>query len=131
MSTNIWPLDFERLRRDRPVGLLETVWIARGGGNPPFYCFAMEVQCGRVRIRFDPLCMRPGSECGGAIETVEAVLGGYSSHIEFAWERGSMLVIDNWGCLHARGDGATDAPSRLLRRWRIGVPNGLVALVTL
>jgi hypothetical protein len=120
-------LDLERLRTDRPARLLETVWIARGGGNRPFYCFAMEAQCGRVRIRFDPLCMRPASECRGTVEAVEAVLDSYSSRIEFAWKRRSMLVIDNWRCLHARGDGAADAPTRLLRRWSIGVPNGLVA----
>lgn len=96
--TDIWPLDLERLRRDRPASLLETVWIARGGGNSPFYCFVMELQCGRVRIRFDPLCMRPVSKCHRTAETVDAVLRGYSSHIAISWERGAMLVIDNWSC---------------------------------
>lgn len=124
--TNVWVLDLARLERDRPTILAGSDWVAHGGGYPPFYCSVMEVRRGEARVRFDPFCMRPICRRVDAIDEVKQALGHYSQHFSFEWKTGSMLVIDNWRCLHARGSGGEKAPSRRLRRWNIGVGYGLV-----
>jgi alpha-ketoglutarate-dependent taurine dioxygenase len=79
-------------------------------------------------VRFDPLCLRPLSALGRRdVDNVEETLDRYSRCIVFEWITGSILILDNWRCLHARGDGAGSAPSRRLRRWYIGAQRGLVA----
>jgi hypothetical protein len=125
--THLWPLDMARLQRDRPKALTEPIWIVRGGGHSPFYCSVMEVQYGSTRVRFDPLCMRPASESSWTVETAQKALNSYAHRLDFDWERGALLIINNWRCLHARGAGAGGAPSRRLRRWCIGAANGLDA----
>jgi len=70
--------------------------------------------------------MRP---IDGRIQTVDEIsqaLDNYSQRFSFEWDLGSMLIVDNWRCLHARGRGGDKAPSRRLRRWSIGVDYGLV-----
>jgi hypothetical protein len=124
--TRVWALDLIRLRKDRPAALTKTNWVAHGGGRPAFYCSVMEVRQLEVRIRFDPFCMRP---IDGRIQTVDEIsqaLDNYSQRFSFEWDLGSMLIVDNWRCLHARGRGGDKAPSRRLRRWSIGVDYGLV-----
>lgn len=125
--TRVWALDLDRLRKDRPPALTRISWAAHGGRRPAFYCAVMDVRQLEVRIRFDPLCMRP---IDGRIETVDEVsqaLDSYSRAFSFEWKLGSMLIVDNWRCLHARGIGGDKAPSRKLRRWSIGADHGLVA----
>jgi hypothetical protein len=124
--THVWILDVGSLRRDRPAILAEPNWIAHGGGHTPFYCAMMDVQRGEVRVRFDPLSMRPRSGANQTVAEAEESLGRYTRRVDFHWKRGSLLIIDNWRCLHARGKGADKAPSRCLRRWSIGVGDGLV-----
>jgi alpha-ketoglutarate-dependent taurine dioxygenase len=124
--THVWPLDLARLKKDRPKVLTEPRWVARGGGHTPFYCSVMEVQHAEVRVRFDPLCMHLMSGCSWTVDTAQSALASYSRRIDFIWERGALLIINNWACLHARGRGAGSAPSRRLRRWSIGVVDGLV-----
>ena len=124
--TLVWTLDVGRLKQDRPAGLTSIKWVTKGGGRPPFYCSVVDVQREEIRIRFDPLCMRPICGCIEAADEAEQLLCAYSRRLSFEWERGAMLLVDNWRCLHARGRGADSAPSRRLRRWSIGVDHGLV-----
>jgi hypothetical protein len=124
--TQVWSLDVERLERDRPPILTRTDWVSHGGGLRPFYCSIMDVRHGGIRIRFDSLCMRHIRGRNRAANEAEEVLGSYSAFFSFEWKRGSMLIVDNWRCLHARGKGGEQAPSRRLRRWSIGVEHGLV-----
>lgn len=124
--THVWAVDLERLGRDRPEILTRPNWVSHGGGREPFYCSIMELQSGRIRLRFDPLCMRLVSGDVQAVSEAAKTLDGYCQRITVEWERGSLLIINNWYCLHARGAGADRAPSRRLRRWSIGVNNGLV-----
>ena len=101
-------------------------WIFRGGGNSSFYAPILEIVDGQYRLRFDPLCMRPASQDQITKMQVEALLKENSRSASVWWKRGDLLIIDNWRCLHARGKGAENTPSRLLRRWMIGAENGLV-----
>jgi len=90
-----------------------------GGGHSPFYSSIMEVRGGQIRTRFDPLCMRLSSANPQAMaSTIHP--HGYTQHLLIEWKQGSLLVLDNWRCLHARGAGADQSPSRKLRRWSIG-----------
>jgi alpha-ketoglutarate-dependent taurine dioxygenase len=111
--TLVWPLDIARLKRDRPKILMTPNWVAHGGGFARFYCSVMESQFEAIRIRFDPLCMHLASGLG--TKEAEETLRGYSTCIQLDWEHGHALIIDNWRCLHARGEGAGRAPSRRLR----------------
>ena len=124
--THVWTLNLGPLSKDRPDILTKTTWIAHGQGHVPFYCSIMDTLGGRVRVRFDPLCMRPMSGANKTIAEAQEFLDFYSKRIDFDWDRGALLIIDNWRCLHARGNGASGAPSRRLRRWTIGARNGLV-----
>lgn len=118
--THVWPLNVEVLMCDQPDILTGSYWVARGGSNSPFYCSVMEIQHGQVRIRFEPFCMRPRSGVLCAIAEAEQALQRFTDQIDFFWELGDLLIIDNWRCLHARGNGADKSPSRHLRRWSIG-----------
>jgi len=116
--TVLWPLDLARLERDRPKILVAPHWVVHRGGHERFYSSVVESQSGAVRIRFDPLCMQLAA--GGGQKEAQELLTNYSSRIEFESEKGWLLVIDNWRCLHARGKGADRALTRRLRRWSIG-----------
>ena len=124
--THLWVLDLARVLKEGPSILTRPDWVSRGGGRGPFYCSVLERQTGTVRIRFDPLCMRPGHAATDALDDVVKAVQSFSQQIEIEWENGLLLIIDNWRCLHARGEGAGRAPSRRLRRWTIGAGDGLV-----
>jgi hypothetical protein len=123
--THVWALDWQRLMLERPSILLEPGWVSRGGRHAPFYCQILTTTAGgRGFVRFDPICMKLPRRIG-ALEAVTETLTRYASRTDFYWSRGDAVIVDNWRCLHARGDGAADAPSRRLRRWYIGESNGL------
>jgi hypothetical protein len=123
--THLWIVDHDLLLRDRPSCLAESKWVFKGGDHPPFYSSINEVRGGQMRTRFDPLCMRETCAAPTAMAEAESALKNYTHHLLFEWEQGSLLVLDNWRCLHARGTGADKSPSRKLRRWSIGATNGL------
>ena len=123
--THLWIADQALMLRDRPKLLAGPQWIFKGGGHSPFYSSIMEVRGGEMRARFDPFCMRLPSADPTAIGEAQSTLRRYTQHLLFEWGRGSLLVFDNWRCLHARGAGAGKSPSRRLRRWSIGEKNGL------
>lgn len=118
--THVWSLDLARLQQDRPSVLCQADWVVHGGGNAPFYCSIVDFRDADARIRFDPLCMRSVSRHGVTVETARDSLLEYAERVDFSWERGALLIIDNWRTLHARGEGAEKAPSRRVRRWSIG-----------
>ena len=125
--THVWALDLARLARENGAVLTRAEWVARGGGFRPFYCPILDKQDRTMRIRFDPLCMNPVLAASHTLEEIRPTLERCAQRIEIEWKRGSLLIIDNWRCLHARGHGAAQAPSRRIRRWMIGVSDGLVA----
>jgi alpha-ketoglutarate-dependent taurine dioxygenase len=123
--TWLWPMDTARLRKDRPHELTDPIWVVQGGGYGAFYCTAMDVHDSAVRLRYDPLCMRSIVRHSETVAAAEAAIDNYSIRAEVVWESGAILIVDNWICLHARGDGAASAPYRRLRRWYIGAHHGL------
>jgi hypothetical protein len=121
--THVWSLDFERLSSKMPDFLTRPMWIARSGGtSSPFYCAILDrIHC-QLRVRFDACCMAPIGGRAASFQEAEEELNVYARRYDFEWQKGALLIIDNWRCLHARGVGAHISPSRLLRRWTIGVP---------
>jgi Taurine catabolism dioxygenase TauD, TfdA family len=119
--TIVSPLDLARLERDRPKILAAPHWVVRGGGHGRFYCSVLECESGQARIRFDPLCMYLAS-CD-ARQEAQKLLRNYSGRIEFDWESGRLLIIDNWRCLHAPGGWSRprrNAAAETLEHWSVG-----------
>jgi len=125
--TLLCTLDLRMLEGERSALLTRPVWVSQGGGLARFYCPVLDRYGETLRVRFDPLCMRTRPAASHAADEVRAALERCAQEIEIEWVRGSLLLIDNWRCLHARGEGAAEAPSRRLRRWVIGANDGLVA----
>jgi len=126
--THVWAVDWRRLLPAPPIVLTHPGWIVRGGGlRRPFYSQILN-QLGDHRsfIRFDPCCMTPPHFCNLAVSEVSAALESHVYAKTFSWKVGSVLLIDNWRCLHGRGPGADRAPSRRLERWYIGERDGMV-----
>jgi hypothetical protein len=115
--TNIWVLNLGLLNRCKPRELQRTGWVSQHAGVR-FYCDVLNKVDGLPYVRFDPLCMtHPDPELPAiASETLHR----YSQLHRVDWIEGSILAIDNWRCLHARGDGGAKACSRHLKRWTIG-----------
>lgn len=78
-------------------------------GRRSFY--ASIVDRAREFIRFDQGCMTPGTpDAAAALEAMRRRLSGCEK-IEFHWQEGDVLIINNWKVLHGRGEAATSASS--------------------
>jgi hypothetical protein len=119
-------IDLTELTNNHREMLSRPDWIVNDFRHSPFYCSILDVYQGFVRLRFDPICMHPAGRSRQTCEEAMEIFDIYSQCTSIEWECGKLLLIDNWCCLHARGNGADKAPSRRLRRWQIGVSNGLV-----
>lgn len=123
--TKVWALNGPGLARERPPMLSSPQWVFHNRAGTQFYSPIMEVLNCRVRIRFDPLSIYPASFSRDSVASAEACLRSFAKEDEATWERGALLLLDNWRCLHARSSGGGRAPSRRLRRWYIGDRDGL------
>jgi Taurine catabolism dioxygenase TauD, TfdA family len=126
--THLWVLNPNDLLECRNRALLRPGWITRGRGRrPAFYAQVLNRSSnGRPFVRFDPCCMTPPDGHHEHIEEVTSALYKFAHPRDFSWQRGNVLVIDNWRCLHGRGVGADRAPTRRLERWIIGGGDGMV-----
>jgi alpha-ketoglutarate-dependent taurine dioxygenase len=119
-QTHVWAVDTQKLLRESRATVTRPRWVSPGGVSRTFYSPILEIQSGKIRIRFDPLCMRPLRGTTDDLHEVRKTLEDCSQQFEVGWEPGDLLIIDNWRCLHGRGLGADQARSRRLRRWMIG-----------
>ncbi|TLU70634.1 TauD/TfdA family dioxygenase [Lichenicoccus roseus] len=119
--TILWPIQIRRLSRKRPPILFNSRWVSTAAGHSPMYCYVAEDGEDGLRIRFDPLSMRLLPSSYWELHDVEIMLDEYTNRVECIWKEGALLIINNWTCLHARGEGAVASPSRVLRRWAVGV----------
>ncbi len=123
--TRVWTPEFRHLVKIRAPHLRRAQWACGARQSRAFYAPVLETYGGGDRIRFDPHCMKPTSCCPNLVEDVQNILREHSTVVSIQWQGGGVLIIDNWRCLHARGSGAGNAPSRRLRRWYIGETNGM------
>ena len=126
--TNIWAVNLENISHRYSGVLFDPGWIVRGGGHrAPFYSRILNRDGDReAYIRFDSCCMIPPAGRKSMVEGAVDILVENSKFYEFHWTLHDVIVIDNWRCLHARGNGAEKAPSRRLERTLIGKNNGMV-----
>jgi alpha-ketoglutarate-dependent taurine dioxygenase len=117
--THLWVADHVRLLRERPPPLAAVNWVVRGGNYSSFYCSIITIHSEGVRVRFDPYCMSPTSGRTHTLDEAALLLETYTQRHTITWLTGSLLIVDNWRCLHARGQGGERALSRRLRRWAI------------
>lgn len=118
--TNIWTVDRVKLQQDWPLLLTNPSWVFHDGVHQPFYSSVVQSVGGMLKIRFDPCCMKPATSSQFTVADALNLLLQYSQQFSIEWRRNQAIIIDNWRCLHARGDGSIKAPSRRLRRWCIG-----------
>lgn len=123
--TYVWVLDSARILAERPQILTSPVWVFHDGVNAPFYSAIVGSSGNCLKARFDPFCMRAASFSANTLTEAANSLKHYTRRSIVEWETGSLLLINNWVCLHARGPGGAEAPSRRLRRWYIGGKHGL------
>ncbi|VUT13544.1 hypothetical protein SB6421_05491 [Klebsiella huaxiensis] len=63
----------------------------------------MSHEYGQSILRYDPTCMKPYFKKDvWAIDFINSIYNEFSK--EITWKEGGVLVIDNWRCLHGRGD---------------------------
>jgi hypothetical protein len=75
---------------------------------------------GQMLLRYDLACMRPASKRGKLMaERLEALIAS-SAPERLSWERGQLLVIDNYRMLHARGPAVVTDKDRVLIRILVG-----------
>ena len=71
---------------------------------------------GRPFIRFDRGCMEPTSPDGAEIADAFSDARNVGKTYRHDWQRGDILVVDNWRMLHGRGIDGQTAPGRVLLR---------------
>lgn len=113
IDTSAWQMKFQ-LR----VSLLSDIW--KTGLQRPWLCTVGSEKDGDMRIRYDVGCMKP---CGTAatktqIEIERLIVA--SSRIAITWCSNSLLVINNFRMLHARGSSSRPDTDRVLCRTLIG-----------
>lgn len=123
--TYVWSANSMRLRRNSPGILTNPQWVFHDYRAAPFYSPIVEFANERIKVRFDPLCMRPATFARICLAEAYQSLSEYTERATIMWENGAILLIDNWTCFHGRAAGSDRAPSRRLRRWYIGERNGL------
>ena len=68
-------------------------------------------------VRYDPSCMRPATRGAARVADFFRSLGGSARPTSVLWSPGATLVLDNWRCVHGRGEAAEpDLGVRVLRR---------------
>jgi alpha-ketoglutarate-dependent taurine dioxygenase len=124
--TYLWTLDSAGLLRDRLLTLSKPQWVVSDGMHSPFYSSIIQAsENGITMVRFDPYCMRAASFCSSTVVDAQEILSQYTERVTVDWLDRGILILDNWRCLHARGPGSAESPSRRLRRWYIGENDGL------
>lgn len=118
--THISTLNEADIISEQPKLLTTPQWVFDNGVDRGFYGAVFERVNSLVRVRFDPFCMSPASFSQYSVTDAETVIDRYTQHRSVDWVTGAILMIDNWRCLHARGAGSDNSPSRRLRRWQIG-----------
>jgi alpha-ketoglutarate-dependent taurine dioxygenase len=118
--TEVWTMSLDRTIIELEERNLLRGWTAKGYQVPQFYCNVIDTWKDNWRVRFDRICMKPPWKVASSADDAERILLEYAKKSTFVWSKGSTLIMDNWRCLHRRGDGGDIATSRVLRRWKLG-----------
>lgn len=109
VDTHAWTRDSPGVR-----DLLERAVFAVANGTRSFLT---NMWCTRKeRIRFDPVCLRPVDRAAQQARATLAELLSQSPGHAVTWRGGTLLVVDNWRCMHARDSVSPAALSLSSRR---------------
>ncbi len=100
--------------------LNSTPFRIRNGRNS---FFSTVLQKGRPFVRYDPGCMQPLSPNGSLALSYLSRKMWPNLVQRIAWERGDILIIDNWRILHGRGSASCDDTARTLLRLYVNDKN--------
>jgi hypothetical protein len=93
--------------------LLESAPIVVRTGRRSFYSTVLSPD--RTFLRYDPGCIEAVDERGRtALKLLRDRLARAAPNIH-EWQRGEMLIVDNWRMLHARGPSEESSSRRLTR----------------
>ena len=115
--------DFEALALPSATrrSLARDVWLVNGGrGRFLTSILNSTAVKGESVLRFDMACMRPRSASPEAARALQRACASKPTRVD--WESETVLVLDNWRVLHARGGAtsATDDAVRVLERVSVG-----------
>lgn len=120
-------LDFAQLSiEEEEMQLLRReVWTVFGARSRFFSPLINEVLVpGHTVLRFDPSCMHPATDGFGVGRSVLDRAIGVSDPVQIRWEKGGLIVIDNWRMLHARPpEPAHGDSNRVLERVLVTAPS--------
>jgi hypothetical protein len=69
------------------------------------------------RLRYNPTCMRPATATAVTAAKLMTVLIREPNTTRIDWTAGKTLIVDNWRCVHARGETSDAAdPAREIAR---------------
>lgn len=108
-------LDFSsfEITKDEMAELRSAPFIIKNGRNS-FYANILEKH--RGFIRYDPGCMTPANSRSSKIADLFSSKRVRNSTKEVHWEKGMILIIDNWRMLHGRGEPMAAGSDRELYR---------------
>jgi alpha-ketoglutarate-dependent taurine dioxygenase len=75
---------------------------------------------GELAIRYDMDCMRPMTREARELEALIGARINRSAQTQIDWQPESLLIIDNWRMVHARGKSNSADIRRVLKRMLIG-----------
>lgn len=93
--------------------LLETTPILVRSGRGSFYSTILPPN--RAFVRFDPGCLEAVDKRGRSVLDLVELRLSQAPPISHRWQRGDLLVIDNWRVLHGRGPTKEGSGRRLAR----------------
>lgn len=94
--------------------LLSSTPLRVRNGRHSFFSTALSK--GRGFARVDRGCMSPVNSEGDRVLDFFAETRWATNLEEVAWEAGKILVVDNWRCLHGRGNAVRSDEDRMLLR---------------
>lgn len=120
VETNLCRPDFVALAADE-ASLVSKVWTFQVNGFKGFYSKSIERKNGIPSIRFDANVMNPFDKAVELGEFIER--NGH--HETFVVDQGGWILIDNWSCLHGRGEVENFNADREIERLYWGYNNGM------
>lgn len=104
--------DIELTKHEKEL-FYSTPFLFKNGRNS-FYGKVMEPNRGFVR--FDPGCMTPVSDDGRRIMDIMLSKKVTEKAYDLSWQKGNILILNNWITLHGRGSSPEDDQDRMLKR---------------
>lgn len=120
VETHLFQPDFRAL--DSIINsLVSRIWTFQAPGFNGFYSRSVERKLGHFSIRFDLNVMHPLDLATELAKIIEQ----YGERSTIVIGQGEWILIDNWRCLHARGQVGPESLKRKIERTYWGYRDGM------